>query len=93
MVDGQLQVLTRRVFIAAQLAHHPTAGIDLDALGSGLAAKLVFELGLDPDLADLEFGDLQQRVGVLKLRQVAFGHRPDIADDMREVGAERVNPA
>ena len=89
-VDGQLHVLTRRAVDTFQLAHDAADVVHLDPLVSGRAAQGVFHPAFDADLADLEFGDAQDGVGVGAFFKVAFADRADIADDMAEIGDQRV---
>ena len=67
VVDGQLQIVAGGEFVPAQLAHHTATGIHLDPARARTPAQIALKLGLDPDLADLELRDLQQRVGVFQL--------------------------
>ena len=92
-VEGELEVLARRALDAAELAHDPAGGADLDLLGAGLAAQVGLEPGLDAGLADLEARDLQERVGVLELGEVALRDRADVADDVAGARAVGVDAA
>ena len=47
-------------------------------------------LKFDPDLADLELGDLQQRVGGLQRLKVLVADRADIAHHVREIAAHGI---
>ena len=58
-VYGQLHVGSRFALAAVQFAHDAACGVDLDTLGTRLAAQAVFELGFDPDLANLEARNAQ----------------------------------
>ena len=91
-IHRQLQVRAGLPVAAVKLAHHPARGVDLHALGAGLAAQQVLLLGLQPDLADLEARDHQHRLGVFHLRQVIIADRADITDHMGEVAALRIDP-
>ncbi len=92
-VDGQLHIRARIAFLPAQLAHDTPGRIDLDPPGAGGSAQLLLELRLDAELADLEARDLEKRIGVFELRQVIVADRTDIAQDMGEVGALRIDAA
>ena len=93
MVDGQLQGVAGFAFLPAQFAHDAAHGIDFDPLGACLPAQLGFGLGLDPGFADLEFRDLQQRIGVFQFGQVIIRDRPDITDHMGEIALHGVMAA
>ena len=82
-IEGEGEVFAGGALDAAEFAHHPAGGADLDLLGAGVAAEVALELGLDAGLADLEARDLQDRVGVLDLGEVGLGDRADVADDVR----------
>jgi hypothetical protein len=92
-VDGQLHVRTGDSRVAVQLAHLASGGVDLDALGAGAAAQFGFHPRLDIVAADLEIGDLEDRIGVAGLFDVIVRDRPDIADDMGEIRTQRVDAA
>ena len=89
-IEGELQVLAGGALDPAELAHHPAGGAHFDLQRSGLAPELRLEPGLDPGLADLEARDLQQRIGVLELREIALGHRADIAHHVRRARPVRI---
>ena len=89
-IQRQAQIDTCIPLAAVDLSHFATSGIDLDPAGARLAAQLFLELGLDPQLADLELGDLQQRVRIGDLRQVIVADRADIPKHMGKIIRVRV---
>ena len=89
-VDGQLDIGAGNPLLAVQFAHHPAHGVHLDPLGAGRPAQVALHFQLDPGFADLEFRDLQQRVGVFKLGQIIIADRADIAHHMRHIGPQRI---
>ena len=84
-IDGKLQIRPRLPFAAGQFAHHTAGGVDLDLFGAGRAAQQGFLSGLDVDLADLETGDAQHRIGVFQRVQIGLAHAAHTADNMRKV--------
>ena len=86
-----MHITARIALNPVQLAHHAADVVDLDPLGAGGAAQRIFQPAFHPDLADLEFRDLQHRIGVLDTFEVFFRHRPHIAQDMGEIGVARID--
>jgi hypothetical protein len=79
--------------VAVQLAHLAACGVDLDPLGARASAQFAFHAGFDIVAADLEIGDLQDRVRVAGLFDVVIRDRPHIAHHMGEIRAQRIDPA
>jgi len=89
-IDGQLHVCARLTFLPVELPNDPPGGIHLDASRAGTSAQQRFKPRLGTELADLELGDAQQRVGIRGPRQVIVADRADIADHMCQIGAAAV---
>jgi hypothetical protein len=73
-VERELQVGALDPFHAVDLAHDAAHGVDFDALGPGLAAQLLLQLGLDARLADGELRDLHEGVGIFHEPEVVVAH-------------------
>jgi hypothetical protein len=92
VVDRQLDVGAGLALLPVEFADHPPGRVDLDPAGAGTAAKRRFHLGLCGVFADLEIGNLQQRVGIVEPLQIVVADRPDIAHHMGEIGLQRIGP-
>lgn len=87
-VDGEVDILSRRCGLAAQLADDAAMGIDLHAADAGIASNLFVERFFDAALADAEAGKRQERIGIVLLVFGADGG--NVAQHMREFRAEGI---
>ena len=93
VVKRDLHVRTGLGRIERKFADRPSAGIDLHPLCPGLTTQRTFMDPFDSGLADLVVRQAQERVGLpFPSSQVVVADRPHIADLMREVRAEGVDP-